>query len=44
MTLHVVESGFSGLQKPRSEWLQDRSNNVAGWDTELAAARSFVEK
>lgn len=44
VTLRVVESGFSGLHKPRSEWLQDRSNNDAGWDTELAAARAFVEK
>lgn len=44
VTLHVIESGFSGLSKPRSEWLQDRLNNDSGWDTELAAARAFVEK
>jgi uncharacterized protein YndB with AHSA1/START domain len=41
--LRVAESGFSGLQKPREEWLADRSNNVEGWTTELAAAREFVE-
>jgi len=41
--LDVIESGFSGLQKPRADWLQDRENNVRGWDAELEAARRFVE-
>lgn len=43
VVLHVVESGFSGLQKPRAEWLQDRSNNDQGWDTELAIAKALLE-
>lgn len=42
VVLNVVESGFAGLQKPRAEWLQDRANNDAGWDTELAAAQAFL--
>jgi uncharacterized protein YndB with AHSA1/START domain len=44
VTLKVAESGFSGLQKPREAWLKDRSDNVEGWNTELAAARTFVER
>lgn len=43
VTLSVAESGFAGLQKPREEWLRDRSDNVEGWDTELAAARTHLE-
>jgi len=43
VVLHVAESGFSKLGKPREEWLEDRADNVQGWTTELAAARSFVE-
>jgi len=43
VTLSVVESGFSRLQKPREEWLRDRSGNDEGWETELAAARTFIE-
>lgn len=43
VVLSVAESGFAGLQKPRQEWLKDRSDNDKGWDIELAAARSFVE-
>lgn len=41
--LQVIESGFSALSKPRADWLADRENNSRGWDTELAAAQSFVE-
>jgi uncharacterized protein YndB with AHSA1/START domain len=41
--LSVAESGFSGLSPERSVWLADRSGNVAGWDAELEAARTFVE-
>jgi uncharacterized protein YndB with AHSA1/START domain len=44
VTLSVVESGFSALSPDRSVWLADRSGNVDGWDTELAAARTFVER
>jgi uncharacterized protein YndB with AHSA1/START domain len=43
VTLTVAESGFSSLSKDRATWLADRAGNVEGWDTELAAARSFVE-
>lgn len=43
VTLSVAESGFSGLSPDRAVWLADRSGNVEGWDTELAAARAFVE-
>ena len=43
VTLSVAESGFSLLQKPREEWLQDRSDNDEGWTTELSAAKAFVE-
>ena len=43
VTLHVAESGFSQLRKPREQWLADRANNDQGWATELAAARAFVE-
>lgn len=41
--LHVAESGFSRLHKPREDWLKDRSDNDQGWATELAAARTFLE-
>jgi uncharacterized protein YndB with AHSA1/START domain len=41
--LSVAESGFSSLSPDRSVWLADRTGNVEGWDTELAAARTFVE-
>ena len=43
VTLSVAESGFAGLSPDRAVWLADRSGNVEGWDTELAAARAFVE-
>src|SRR4051812_18481254 len=43
VTLSVTESGFAALSPDRAVWLADRSNNVEGWDTELAAARTFVE-
>jgi uncharacterized protein YndB with AHSA1/START domain len=43
VTLSVAESGFSGLSPDRAVWLADRTGNVEGWDTELAAARTFVE-
>jgi uncharacterized protein YndB with AHSA1/START domain len=43
VTLSVVESGFATLSPDRAVWLADRSGNVDGWDTELAAARTFVE-
>ncbi|MHA3703108.1 ATPase [Jatrophihabitans sp. YIM 134969] len=44
VTLRVVESGFTALQKPREEWLEDRSDNDTGWDMELGAARTFLEE
>ncbi len=43
VTLAVAESGFSRLQKPREEWLQDRHDNTEGWNLELAAARDHLE-
>lgn len=43
VTLRVAESGFSTLGKPREEWLRHREGNVAGWATELDAARRFIE-
>ncbi len=43
VTLAVAESGFSTLQKPREEWLEDRRDNVEGWDLELTAARTHIE-
>ncbi|MDX6357940.1 MAG: hypothetical protein QOH37_994 [Nocardioidaceae bacterium] len=43
VTLSVAESGFAALSPDRAVWLADRSGNVDGWDTELAAARTFVE-
>jgi uncharacterized protein YndB with AHSA1/START domain len=43
VTLSVSESGFSALSPDRAVWLADRSGNVDGWDTELAAARTYVE-
>ena len=41
--LKVVESGFSRLQKPREEWLQDRTDNTSGWELELGLARDLAE-
>ena len=43
VVLSVAESGFSGLGKPREEWLRHREGNVEGWTNELAAAKTFVE-
>ncbi len=43
VTLSVMESGFAALSPDRAVWLADRSGNVDGWETELAAARAFVE-
>ena len=43
VTLKVAESGFSQLSDDRAVWLADRTDNVEGWDTELDAARAFVE-
>lgn len=42
VTLRVAESGFSRLGKDRGEWLRQREGNVDGWETELAAARTWV--
>jgi uncharacterized protein YndB with AHSA1/START domain len=44
VTLSVTESGFSSLSEDRTTWLADRSGNDEGWTTELAAARTFVER
>ncbi len=43
VTLSVAESGFSRLGKPRAAWLEHREGNVAGWRSELSAAKTFVE-
>jgi len=42
VTLSVTESGFASLSPDRAEWLADRAGNVDGWDTELAAARTYL--
>jgi len=44
VTLRVAESGFSALGKAREEWLAHREGNVQGWTSELAAARTWVER
>ncbi len=44
VTLRVAESGFSGLGKERADWLAHREGNVEGWTSELAAARTWVER
>lgn len=44
VTLRVVESGFSGLADDPAAWLKEREGNDKGWLTELAAAKTFVEK
>ena len=44
VTLRVAESGFSGLGKAREEWLAHREGNVEGWTSELAVARTWVER
>ena len=44
VTLRVAESGFSRLGKERADWLRHREGNVEGWETELSAARSWVER
>ena len=44
VTLRVAESGFSGLGKAREDWLAHRAGNVEGWTTELAAARTWVDR
>ena len=43
VTLTVVESGFTGLGKERAAVVDHVQENTAGWETELAAARTFVE-
>jgi uncharacterized protein YndB with AHSA1/START domain len=43
VTLSVTESGFSRLGKPRDAWLKHREGNVTGWESELSAAKGFVE-
>jgi len=43
VTLSVTESGFSRLGKAREEWLEHREGNVTGWESELAAAKAYVE-
>ena len=44
VTLRVAESGFSTLGKPRAEWLEQREGHLGGWETELGAARTWVER
>ena len=43
VTLSVTESGFAGLSPDRAVWLADRAGNVDGWETELVAARTYVD-
>jgi uncharacterized protein YndB with AHSA1/START domain len=43
VTLSVTESGFSQLGKSREAWLEHREGNVAGWNSELSAAKTYVE-
>ncbi|WP_137119884.1 ATPase [Segeticoccus rhizosphaerae] len=43
VTLTVVESGFTGLGKERAAVVDHVQENTAGWETELTAARTFVE-
>ena len=33
-----------GSVRPREDWLQHREGNVEGWESELAAARTWVER
>jgi len=44
VTLRVAESGFSGLGQARADWLKHREGNVEGWESELAVARTWVER
>ena len=44
VTLRVAESGFSALGKAREDWLKHREGNVEGWESELGAARTWVEQ
>jgi uncharacterized protein YndB with AHSA1/START domain len=44
VTLRVAESGFSRLGKAREDWIAHREGNVEGWASELAAARTWVER
>lgn len=43
VTLTVVESGFTGLGKEHAAVVSHVKENTQGWETELAAARTFVE-
>jgi uncharacterized protein YndB with AHSA1/START domain len=43
VTLTVVESGFTGLGKERAAVVSHVQENTQGWETELAAAKTFVE-
>lgn len=44
VTLRVAESGFSTLGQARADWLAHREDHVEGWTTELAVARTWVER
>ena len=44
VTLRVAESGFSALGKSREAWMAHREGNVQGWESELSAARAWVER
>ena len=43
VTLRVAESGFASLGKSEEERRKHVDENTEGWETELAAARKFVE-
>jgi uncharacterized protein YndB with AHSA1/START domain len=43
VTLKVCESGFTGLQKDRAAIAHQVTENTAGWELELEAARRYVE-
>ncbi|MGH3095390.1 MAG: ATPase [Streptosporangiales bacterium] len=43
-TLRVVESGFAGLDLPAEERRVRFEDNTSGWETELAAARTHLER
>lgn len=44
VTLRVVESGFAGLDLPAEERRAQFEDNTSGWETELAAARTHLER
>lgn len=44
VTLRVAESGFASLDGSDEERRKHLDENTEGWELELAAARSFVER